>query len=193
MRRKAILGIFLAALAVSCAHAAQGSAPAKERRAPSAVTGQRHAHRMTAAHSKHRADPTPTRARRHATGPRNSSSRESGRKAGLAIRQQLAQQRAERRTVALRRERARPISRTEVERPSHGQKETHEDAPTEASASMLLLPGMADANSTAPLEPATSVRDAGAEVASLRVARGATPAPLRGSRESLERQNERLD
>lgn len=39
-------------------------------------------------------------------------------------------------------------------------------------------------------EPAPS---ANAEEASLRVGRGAMPSPLRGSRESLERQNERLD
>ncbi len=193
MCRKAILGILLAAFAFSCIHA-QGSAPAKARRETSAATSPHHTHRTAASRNKHRAATAQTRTRRHASALRNSSSRESGRTAGLAIRRQLAQKRAARRTIALRRERLRPISRTEIERPTHAQKETHEDAPTEdASASMLLLPGIAETNPTVRLEPATPARNANAEEASLQVRRGAMPPPLRGSLESLERQNERLD
>ncbi len=194
MCRKAILGIFLAALAVSCAHAAQGSAPVKARRETSAAVNPHRLHRTTAAHSKHRADAAPTRTRRHASTSRNSSSRESGREAGLAIRRQLDEKRAVRRTIALRRERSGPISRTEIERSPHAQKETRDDAPTEdASASLLFLPGVAVMNPTAPAESAPPARDEDAEEASLRVPRAVMPSPLRGSRESLERQNERLD
>lgn len=85
-----------------------------------------------------------------------------------------------------------------------------------SSASLLFLPGLAakqpfvgdvDTDSRARSSEDATVRtnrlaakksvepalSANAEEASLRIGRGAMPAPLRGSRESLERQNERLD
>lgn len=219
MCRTAILAFALVALTAGSAYAAPVSAPAsapaklhRKTTAPAGVTATRHA---TSTHSRHRAAPAQTRTRTQVSDRRKPISHESGRTAGLAIRRQLAQEQAARRNVALHANYS-PVA-------SHPENQHARPAPAMevASASPVFLPQPAPAEESE--QPQASLRnqsrastpapapspndggitneemdsagppDAGPQQASLRVPLSAKPTSLRGSHESLERQNTRLD
>jgi hypothetical protein len=208
MCRTATLVLALVTLALCGASAAQGSTPAKVHGKAAAAAKEHPSRRATAVPGRQHADAAQTRTRHQTSTTRKPTPNAAGRAAGLAIRRQLRQKPAARRTVALRGEHAkamaqpeRSMARPRSQRLSIAQREERE-APAmgvASAATILLLPNLA--NRTEP-QVTSSEPDQGAEapaanaepeVAWLRVPPLTMPAPLRGSRESLERQNARLD
>jgi hypothetical protein len=181
------------------ASAAQRSTPAKVHGKAMVAAKVHPPRRATAVPGRQHADAAQTRTRRKVATTRMPTPNAAGRAAGLAIRRLLRQEPAARRTVALHGEPTRAMARPAVsQRLSIAQREERE-APAmgvASAATILLLPNVT--NWTEPSRasaPATPDPDANTEneVASLRVSPLTMPSPLRGSRESLERQNARLD
>ena len=223
MCRTAILVLALVALTACGAYAAQDSAAAKVHRKTTAAVGAHAARRATADRSRQQAVAAETPTNHPASSTRKATPGEAGRTAGLAIRRRLAQKRTARRLVALHSEHARVASRLQGTHSLHSQNETRETPALEvaSTAPVLLLPKLAEATERPRADKALAAKDeaAGAgmnrmaspesqaqgegaetpgvdtetEDASLLVPRGAMPGPLRGSHESLERQNARVD
>ena len=203
MCRTATLALLLVALTAGGAHAAQGSAPAKVHRKATA-TARAQATRHTAfAHGSHHATPARTRTQTQLSTARKPTHHEAGRAAGLAIRRKLAQKRAARRNVALHGERSRAAYHPESERALHitSQKERRAASAMEASSasSAFFMPPAETEEPALAEEPAAADEPAAAEemeppdASARNRPPAATPAPLLGSHESLERQNARLD
>jgi hypothetical protein len=210
MCRTATLAIALVALTAGGAHAAPDSAPAKLH--PKTTAGAPATRHATPAYSRHHAAPAHTRTQTRVSNSRKPTSHESGRTAGLAIRRELAQKQAARRNIALRFDPSVAASRPESKRTRHF---THAAPVMEvASNSPVFQLRSAPAEEPVPAEePAaaeklespptratpdaetrdTEIPDAKTVEASLRVPLAAIPASLRGTHESLERQNTRLD
>ena len=199
MCRKATLAIALVALTACGVHAASGPAPAK-------------LHRHATAQATRHAAPTPnrhhtslahSRPQTHVSTTRKPTPHKSGRSAGLAIRRGLAQKQTARRNVALHVEPPRATSSPQSEYALRFNQKSHMSSMEAASASPVFLLPPAHAEEPAPAEepaaaeelerPDAPVPVANPEQASLRVPLRAKPSPLRGSHESLERQNARLD
>ncbi|MDR3752240.1 MAG: DUF5715 family protein [Terracidiphilus sp.] len=203
MCRKATLAIALVALTAAGVHAASTSTPAKLHQHPSATARAQTTHHATLAPGNHRTAPAHTRAQTQASTTRKPTSRA----AGLATRRKLAHQQHVRRNVNFHVDPSHATSRPVSERALRSTKETRAAPAMEfASASPVFLSRPAQAEEPAPEElqqPAAKTPDAKTpdaktpnaktEQASLRVPLRANPAPLRGSHESLERQNARLD
>ncbi len=208
MCRTAVLVVVLAALATAGACGMQVSRPAKPHGRTPAAAGPHTAHGMAPARSTHRAAPILG----HRRAERKSTPEEVGFRAGLAIRRQLAERQAVRRSAVLRVERSRVTPSPRVP-PEPAQRADADDGSEEtAVADRPALPDPApesdgyaaptesgedaESNARPPAERAVATRDANAgaetEEASLRIPMGAMP-PLRGTLASLERQNMRLD
>ena len=210
MRQTPALAIALAALTAVGAHAAT----AKPHRHVSAQATHHAAPRKLDAASAHKISRTQART------TRKSKAHESGRNAGMAIRRSLAQKRAARRNVALHVEETHAAPRAQNEYALRFNQKSHMTSMEAAPDSPALrVPPMRVEEPTRTEKPATAeesaqpdipapdadtadlkARDAhteapdtGTEQASLRVPLSASPSALRGSRESLERQNTRLD
>jgi hypothetical protein len=132
-----------------------------------AAPATRHA---TPAHGRRHAAPAHTRIHTQVSSARKPMSHESGRTAGLAIRRELAQQQAVRRNVALQVE-----SSPAAFRPKNA------------------APPTPDAETLDPETPAPETPAAKPEQASVQFPLAVMPTSLRGTHESLERQNTRLD
>ena len=206
MCRTATLALLLVALTAGGAHAAQGSAPAKVHRKATA-TARAQATRHTAfAHGSHHASPARTRTQTQLSTARKPTPHEAGRAAGIAIRRKLAQKQAARRNVKLRVEHSRvpystARSASEHSLPITPQKEKRAASAMDvasASSVFLLRPAGSEEHAQGE-EPAAADEPAAAEemerpdASARNRPRTATPAPLLGSHESLERQNARLD
>ncbi len=202
MCQTATLVIALVALTAVGAHVA--TAPPKLHPHTTATSGAPATRHV--APSRHHAAPAHTRTQTQSSTARKPTPHEAGRTAGLTIRRELAQKHPARRNVSLHVETSRATFRPQSERALRSKEETRAAPAMEvASASpvFLLPPAPAEApaattNRIAPPTPDTEISDAEtldtpAEQASLRVPFRANPAPLRGSLESLERQNARLD
>jgi len=197
MCRKATLAIALVVLAAGVAHAA----PAKLHPKTTAPVTRHAASAPSRHHAPQAQTRTQTRTQTQVSTTRKPTSHEVGRTAGLAIRRELAQKQAARRDIALHAESFPARSRPESKRALHITRAA--PAMDVASASPVFLLRSAQAEEPAAAEeleqpeaetPDANTPDARTEEASLRVPRGGVmPAPLRGSHESLERQNTRLD
>jgi len=204
MCRAATLAIALAALTAVGAHAAPAKLHPNTTAPPTRQTAS--------AHTRHRAAPAHTRTQSQVSVTRRPTSHESGRTAGLAIRLQLAQKHAARRDVAFHAESSPATFRPQSGRAPHITRAA--PAMELASASLVFQfrpePSQEPASSAEPTQaeelespsthatpdaetPDAQPPDPKSEEALLRVPRGVTPASLRGSHESLERQNTRLD
>jgi len=219
MCRKATLAIALVALTAGGAHAAPGNEPPKLHQYTTSTARAQATRHAAPAPSRHHTAPAHTRTHTQVSTTRKAAPHETGRTAGLAIRRDLAQKQASRRNVALHAEPSRATSRPQSERTLHITPAAPAMEVASASPVFLLPPGQAEEPAAAeelqqPEPPARSQPraattnriappthaipdaqppDAQTEQASLRVPLRANPAPLRGSHESLERQNERLD
>lgn len=198
MCRKATLAIALVALAAASVHAASTSAPAKSHQHTSATArAQATRHAAPTLGRRHTA-PAHTRTQAQASTTRKPTRHEAGR----TIRRKLAHQQPVRSNVDLHVEPSHATSRLQSERALRTNKETRAVPAMElASASPVFLLRPAPAEESAPEElrqpeaeaPDAETPDAKTEAASLLVPLRAKPSPLRGSHESLERQNTRLD
>jgi hypothetical protein len=204
---------------VSAPGSTSESAPAKLHQktiSPTTALATRH---PASAHRRQYAAPTHTRPQTRASISRRPTSRQTGRAAGLAIRRELDQQQAARRNIALHVNPSPAASYPENEHARHLVHATSAMEDASASPVFLLQPAPAEGaeqreasprNHTraATPAPAPSLNDGGStneemdsaetpvantEEASLRAPFGASPTSLRGSHESLERQNTRLD
>ncbi|MGC9222269.1 MAG: DUF5715 family protein [Terracidiphilus sp.] len=192
MRRAFILGLALAALAAIGAHAAERSASAGVH--PKAAATTHHAQTRARARRGHRAAKSHTPAHSPAAAAHHSSRHGSRSAAAVAPRRHPAPRRSARSTVALRRGHSIRLSRAAYVRTLHARSQDRTASVMDsAAASSALLAGPANTDHSEQMQ--TSAPDAAAETeeASLRTPRGAMPPPLRGSLESLERQNQRLD
>jgi hypothetical protein len=199
MCRTAILVLTLVALTACGASAAQDSAPAQAHRKTTAAAGAHPTRRATAARSGRRAVAAETRTNHQAsTAPKPTP--------GAAVRA-ASHAPADIRDDSARRDSTRNGGTGNKSLASNEEMESaeREASRTNSPQADMDLPARDEAagagtNRIAPpqsQEPGAGAETPGAnaekEDASLRVPRSAMPSPLRGSHESLERQNTRLD